>query len=70
MEILWNKQPGGAVWWPKTPTKPFFALYAINNVWTLYIGHPLIERIPIAEVTDINQPPLEYAKQIWGLRCG
>lgn len=72
MEILWCKDPTDHVWWPKTPvpTMPLFGLYATKGVWVLYLGSPFIERIPIAEVTDVNQPPLEYAEQLWRLRCG
>ena len=72
MEILWNKEQTGHVWWPKAGLLiyPFFGLYPLNNKWTLYIGHPFTERIPIAEVEDVNNPPFEYAEQLWRLRCG
>lgn len=74
MEILWNKQPGDAVWWPKVEYyhefKPFFGVYELCGEWVLYLGTPVNERIPIAEVTDVDQPPLEYAEQLWRLRCG
>lgn len=74
MEILWDKQPGDAVWWSKGERhympKPFFGVYAQSGKWVLYLGTPVNERIPIAEVTDVDQPPLEYAEQLWRLRCG
>lgn len=72
MEIFWRKEGGTNVWWPKTPLPlmPFFSVYPTKDTWVLYLGHPFFERIPIAEVTDVDQPPLEYAEQLWGLYCG
>lgn len=72
METFWNKQPGDAVWWPKRydQLKPFFGVYELRGEWILYLGTPVNERIPIAKVDNINEPPLEYAEQLWGLYGG
>lgn len=72
MEILWCKEEYSGAWWPKAGLSiyPFFGVYPTKDTWIFYLGHPLFERIPIAEVTDVDQPPLEYAEQLWRLRCG